>query len=52
MTTRATPPAEVTVTFGVQLGHNLKLGMVSGSGQARLTVTATWKHDQGEASES
>ncbi|WP_078916238.1 CU044_2847 family protein [Streptomyces viridochromogenes] len=38
-----TPPAEVSVTFGVQLGQDLKLGIVNGSGQAHLTVTATWK---------
>ncbi|MEU5599230.1 CU044_2847 family protein [Streptomyces sp. NPDC020298] len=38
-----TPPTEVVVTFGVQLGQDLKLGVVNGSGQAHLTVTATWK---------
>ncbi|MFE9967530.1 CU044_2847 family protein [Streptomyces sp. NPDC005525] len=38
-----TPPSEVAVTFGVQLGQDLKLGIVNGSGQAHLTVTATWK---------
>lgn len=38
-----TPPTEVVVTFGVQLGQDLKLGVVSGNGQAHLTVTATWK---------
>ncbi|MET9395650.1 CU044_2847 family protein [Streptomyces sp. NPDC006624] len=46
--TGATPPGEVSVTFGVQLGHDLKLGIVSGSGQAHLTVTATWKPEQGQ----
>lgn len=50
VTTGATPPAEVSVTFGVQLGHDLKLGIVSGSGQAHLTVTATWKPEQNQAS--
>lgn len=49
VTTGATPPAEVSVTFGVQLGHDLKLGIVSGSGQAHLTVTATWKPEQDQA---
>ncbi|KUN57922.1 hypothetical protein AQJ46_45260 [Streptomyces canus] len=39
----ATPPTEVAVTFGVQLGQDLKLGIANGSGQAHLTVTATWK---------
>ncbi|MEU5145419.1 CU044_2847 family protein [Streptomyces sp. NPDC021139] len=48
ITTGATPPAEVSVTFGVQLGHDLKLGIVSGSGQAHLTVTATWKPEQNQ----
>ncbi|MEU3221373.1 CU044_2847 family protein [Streptomyces sp. NPDC006971] len=52
VTTGATPPAEVSVTFGVQLGHDLKLGIVSGSGQAHLTVTATWKPEQNQAPES
>lgn len=36
-------PTEVAVTFGVQLGQDLKLGIVNGSGQAHLTATATWK---------
>ncbi|MFI1027801.1 CU044_2847 family protein [Streptomyces sp. NPDC020951] len=36
------PPAELSVTFGVQVGHDLKLGIVGGSGQAHLTVTASW----------
>ncbi|QKW06907.1 hypothetical protein HUT18_11400 [Streptomyces sp. NA04227] len=43
VTAGPTPPAEVTVTFGVQLGQDLKLGIVNGNGQAHLTVTATWK---------
>ncbi|OQR62333.1 hypothetical protein B6E66_19720 [Streptomyces maremycinicus] len=37
------PPAELSVTFGVQIGQDLKLGIVGGSGQAHLTVTASWK---------
>ncbi|KUO21734.1 CU044_2847 family protein [Streptomyces dysideae] len=37
------PPAELSVTFGVQVGQDLKLGIVGGNGQAHLTVTATWK---------
>ncbi|MFE7268017.1 CU044_2847 family protein [Streptomyces sp. NPDC057592] len=36
------PPSEISVTFGVQLGQDLKLGIVNGNGQAHLTVTATW----------
>ena len=37
------PPSEMSVTFGVQVGHDLKFGIVSGNGQAHLTVTATWQ---------
>ncbi|CAM5582681.1 hypothetical protein SALBM311S_05658 [Streptomyces alboniger] len=40
-----TPPTEITVTFGVQLSQDLKLGIVNGNGQAHLTVTATWSPD-------
>ncbi|MER5729681.1 CU044_2847 family protein [Streptomyces sp. NPDC002138] len=36
------PPTDITVTFGLQLTHDLKLGIVSGNGQAHLTVTASW----------
>lgn len=37
------PPSEISVTFGVQVGQDLKLGIVGGNGQAHLTVTASWK---------
>jgi hypothetical protein len=37
------PPHEVSITFGVQVGHDLKLGIVGGNGQAHLTVSATWQ---------
>ncbi|CAM5275194.1 CU044_2847 family protein [Streptomyces abikoensis] len=37
------PPAEVDVTFGIQVGHDLKLGIVGGNGQAHLTVSAKWQ---------
>jgi len=37
------PPSEMSVTFGVQVGQDLKFGIVGGNGQAHLTVTATWK---------
>ncbi|MGA5138780.1 CU044_2847 family protein [Streptomyces azureus] len=37
------PPAELSVTFGVQVGQDLKLGIVGSNGQAHLTVTASWK---------
>ena len=37
------PPTEITVTFGVEVGQDLKLGVVGGNGKAHLTVTACWK---------
>ncbi|MFE9096140.1 CU044_2847 family protein [Streptomyces sp. NPDC007264] len=37
------PPTELSVTFGVQVGHDLTFGIVGGRGQAHLTVTASWK---------
>nr|WSW69526.1 hypothetical protein OG461_26855 [Streptomyces sp. NBC_00995] len=37
------PPTELSVTFGVQVGQDLKLGIVGGNGQAHLTVTASWR---------
>lgn len=43
VSTASPPPDEITVTFGVQVGQDLKLGIVNGSGQAHLTVTATWR---------
>ncbi|MDH6576167.1 CU044_2847 family protein [Kitasatospora sp. MAP5-34] len=36
-------PHEVSVEFGVQFGSDLKLGIVSGSGEASLTISATWQ---------
>ncbi|MFE1316721.1 CU044_2847 family protein [Kitasatospora phosalacinea] len=36
-------PQEFSVEFGVQLGADLKLGIVGGSAEASLTVSATWK---------
>ncbi|MHB9861579.1 CU044_2847 family protein [Streptomyces sp. YIM S03343] len=36
------PPTELSVTFGVQVGQDLKLGIVGGTAQAHLTVTAHW----------
>ncbi|MGW2545603.1 CU044_2847 family protein [Kitasatospora sp. NPDC001574] len=38
--------ADGTVTFGVQLTQDLKLGIVNGNGQAHLTVTASWSPEQ------
>ncbi|MFI0724188.1 CU044_2847 family protein [Streptomyces sp. NPDC021224] len=36
------PPHEVSVTFGVEVGQDLKLGIVGAAGKAHLTVSATW----------
>lgn len=36
------PPREVSVTFGIQVGQDLKLGVVGANGQATMTVSATW----------
>uniref|UniRef100_A0AAU2JW77 Trypsin-co-occurring domain-containing protein n=1 Tax=Streptomyces sp. NBC_00049 TaxID=2903617 RepID=A0AAU2JW77_9ACTN len=46
VTASPSPPHEVNVTFGVQVGHDLKLGIVGGNGQAHLTVSATWQPTQ------
>ncbi|SEG93336.1 hypothetical protein SAMN05216223_12794 [Actinacidiphila yanglinensis] len=37
------PPTEISVTFGLQVGQDLRFGIVGGSGQAHLSVTASWK---------
>ncbi|WP_425444821.1 CU044_2847 family protein [Streptomyces milbemycinicus] len=37
------PPHEINVQFGVQVGQDLKLGIVGANGQASLTVSATWQ---------
>ncbi|KOG90877.1 CU044_2847 family protein [Streptomyces varsoviensis] len=39
----ADPPQELSVEFGVQLGQDLKLGIVGANGQASMTISATWK---------
>ncbi|MBO1330901.1 CU044_2847 family protein [Streptomyces sp. VRA16 Mangrove soil] len=36
------PPSEISVSFGIQVGSDLKLGIVGATGQAHLNVTATW----------
>ncbi|MFD8478316.1 CU044_2847 family protein [Kitasatospora sp. NPDC059673] len=36
-------PQEVAVEFGVQFGADLKLGIVGGTAEASLTISATWK---------
>ncbi|SEC79523.1 hypothetical protein SAMN04490356_5555 [Streptomyces melanosporofaciens] len=37
------PPQEFTVQFGVQIGQDLKLGIVGANGNANLTLSATWR---------
>ncbi|MFE1172920.1 CU044_2847 family protein [Streptomyces sp. NPDC058773] len=37
------PPHEMSVQFGVQVGQDLKLGIVGANGHASLTITATWQ---------
>jgi hypothetical protein len=49
VTASPTPPREVNVTFGVELGQDLKLGIVSATGKAHLTVSATWQPGAGTA---
>ncbi|MEU0812307.1 CU044_2847 family protein [Streptomyces sp. NPDC005970] len=41
------PPHEINVQFGVQVGQDLKLGIVGANGQASLTVSATWQLSAG-----
>ncbi|MFJ9179174.1 CU044_2847 family protein [Streptomyces sp. NPDC102360] len=36
-------PEEITVQFGVQIGQDLKLGIVGAGTQANLSVSATWR---------
>ncbi|MFE0421715.1 CU044_2847 family protein [Streptomyces sp. NPDC058953] len=37
------PPTDISVSFGVQIGEDLKLGIVGGTALAHLTVTANWQ---------
>lgn len=39
----ADPPDSLAVGFGLQIGHDLKLGIVGATGQASMTVSATWR---------
>ncbi|MFF2925598.1 CU044_2847 family protein [Streptomyces celluloflavus] len=43
ITTSERPPNELSVQFGVQVGQDLKLGIVGVNGRASLTITATWQ---------
>lgn len=40
------PPQEFTVQFGVQVGQDLKLGIVGVNGNASLTISATWRPEE------
>ncbi|MER5865803.1 CU044_2847 family protein [Kitasatospora sp. NPDC002040] len=37
------PPDEISVELGVKVSQDLRLGIVSGGGEATLTVNATWR---------
>ncbi len=43
VSTAANPPDEIQVQFGVQVGQDLKLGIVGAGGQASMTISATWQ---------
>lgn len=40
----ANPPHEIRVEFGLQIGQDLRLGIVGASGRATMTVAATWQN--------
>ncbi|MGW6056778.1 CU044_2847 family protein [Streptomyces sp. NPDC055189] len=37
------PPHEISVDFGIQVGQDLKIGIVGANGQASMTISATWQ---------
>ncbi|KPI17050.1 hypothetical protein OK074_8280 [Actinobacteria bacterium OK074] len=37
------PPHEFSVDFGIQLGQDLKMGIVGANSQASMVVSATWR---------
>ncbi|QEU90658.1 CU044_2847 family protein [Streptomyces kanamyceticus] len=41
------PPEEFTVEFGIEVGKDLKLGIVGLKGSATMTVSATWRRTEG-----
>jgi hypothetical protein len=41
----ASPPESFTVEFGIEVGKDLKLGVVGVKGAATMTVSATWRHE-------
>ncbi|MFH8627496.1 CU044_2847 family protein [Streptomyces vietnamensis] len=47
------PPQELKVEFGIQIGQDLKLGIVGANGKATMTVSATWQNQRsGDASQA
>ncbi|MET8747994.1 CU044_2847 family protein [Streptomyces sp. NPDC004728] len=38
------PPQELKVEFGIQIGQDLKIGIVGANGRATMTVSATWQN--------
>ncbi|MFE0173407.1 CU044_2847 family protein [Streptomyces sp. NPDC059002] len=42
------PPEEFTVDFGIEVGKDLKLGIVGLKGAATMTVSATWRRADGQ----
>jgi hypothetical protein len=47
------PPQEITVAFGVEIGQDLKLGIVGANGKATMSISATWQTGQsGRAGQS
>ncbi|MFF1478312.1 CU044_2847 family protein [Streptomyces sp. NPDC058301] len=43
------PPDSLAVGFGLQIGQDLKLGVVGANGQASMTVSATWQLRPGDS---
>ncbi|WP_328351760.1 hypothetical protein OG800_07940 [Streptomyces sp. NBC_00445] len=43
VTAAPNPPDEINVEFGVQIGQDLKIGIVGANGAASFTVAATWR---------
>jgi hypothetical protein len=37
------PPCELSVSFGLQIGQDLKLGVVNANGNASMNISATWQ---------
>ncbi|MEV7193571.1 CU044_2847 family protein [Streptomyces sp. NPDC093510] len=44
------PPEEFTVEFGIEVGKDLKLGIVGLKGAATMTVSATWRRTENPGS--